>query len=121
MALCLKPSLEVVTGMVASNTPLIPLGDVVQGILAARVDDYRLSVGMAVGISDAGSRRLISQGYSDRATRQAIDGDTIFDIGSVTKLFTVLLLSDMVCRGEVSLDDPVADYLPSGAIPGPTT
>ena len=100
--------------MVESNNPLIPVDNVIQGILAARVDDCRLSVGMAVGISDMGSRRLISHGYGDRGTRRAIDGDTIFDIGSVTKLLTNSSPSDMVRRGEVSLDDPVADYLPPG-------
>jgi len=98
--------------MVESNIPLIPSDNVIQSILAARVDDYRLSVGMAVGITDVGSRRLVSHGYSDGAARHAIDGDTIFDIGSVTKLFTLLLLSEMVCRGEVCLDDPVAEHLP---------
>ena len=35
-----------------------------------------------------------------------------FEIGSVTKVFTALLLADMVRRGEARLDDPVARYLP---------
>ena len=38
----------------------------------------------------------------------------MFEIGSVTKVFTALLLMDMVERGEVALSDPVAIYLPSG-------
>ena len=37
----------------------------------------------------------------------------MFEIGSVTKVFTALLLADMVRRGEVALDDPVAKYLPA--------
>src|SRR5205085_8424519 len=37
---------------------------------------------------------------------------TIFEIGSATKVFTSLLLADMVQRGQVALDDPVAKYLP---------
>ena len=36
-----------------------------------------------------------------------------FEIGSNTKVFTALLLSEMVQRGEVSLTDPVAKYLPA--------
>jgi D-alanyl-D-alanine-carboxypeptidase/D-alanyl-D-alanine-endopeptidase len=44
----------------------------------------------------------------------ALDGDTVFEIGSVTKVFTSLLLADMVQRGEVALTDPVAKYLPPG-------
>jgi D-alanyl-D-alanine-carboxypeptidase/D-alanyl-D-alanine-endopeptidase len=41
-----------------------------------------------------------------------VDGDTIFEIGSVTKVFTSLVLADMVQRKEVALDDPAAKYLP---------
>lgn len=40
------------------------------------------------------------------------DADTLFEIGSVTKPFTCLLLADMVERGEVTLDEPLANLLP---------
>jgi len=43
---------------------------------------------------------------------------TIFQIGSVTKVFTALLLADMAERGEVRLSDPAARYLPGWR--GPT-
>lgn len=43
-----------------------------------------------------------------------VSGDSIFHIGSVTKVLTGLLLADMVARGEVSLDDPASLYLPDG-------
>ncbi len=41
---------------------------------------------------------------------------TIFQIGSVTKVFTALLLADMAERGEVRLSDPAASFLPG--LPG---
>jgi len=41
-----------------------------------------------------------------------VDGDTLFKIASVTKVFTALLLSDMARRGEVRIDDPINKYLP---------
>jgi len=41
-----------------------------------------------------------------------VNGDTVFFIGSVSKTFTTLLLQDMIERGEMKLDDPVAKYLP---------
>jgi CubicO group peptidase (beta-lactamase class C family) len=37
---------------------------------------------------------------------------TIFEIGSITKTFTVTLLADMAREGIVALDDPVQHYLP---------
>ena len=44
---------------------------------------------------------------------------TIFQIGSVTKVFTAVLLADMAERGEVHLSDPAASYLPGPAGDGP--
>lgn len=41
-----------------------------------------------------------------------LDGDTIFEIGSITKVFTSLVLADMANRKEVTLDDAAAKYLP---------
>jgi CubicO group peptidase (beta-lactamase class C family) len=43
------------------------------------------------------------------------DGTTLFEIGSITKPFTGVLLADLVLRGEVSLDDPLSRHLPSPA------
>ena len=39
------------------------------------------------------------------------DADTVFEIGSITKAFTGVLLADMHLRGEVSLDDPLSHHL----------
>jgi CubicO group peptidase (beta-lactamase class C family) len=45
----------------------------------------------------------------------ALDSDSLFEIGSITKGFTGILLADMVRKGEVSLDDPVTKYARPGA------
>lgn len=39
---------------------------------------------------------------------------TVYEIGSITKVFTAVLLADMVERGEVALTDPVGKFLPEG-------
>src|SRR5262249_36772423 len=43
------------------------------------------------------------------------DEHSLFEIGSITKGFTGLLLADMVRKGEVSLDDPASKYARPGA------
>jgi serine-type D-Ala-D-Ala carboxypeptidase/endopeptidase len=48
------------------------------------------------------------------------DADSVFQIGSVTKALTGLLLADSAARGEVRLSAPGTDYLP-GASPGRVT
>jgi CubicO group peptidase (beta-lactamase class C family) len=46
-------------------------------------------------------------------SREPIDQTSLFEIGSVTKAFTGVLLGDMVLAGEVALDDPLSRHLPS--------
>ena len=66
-----------------------------------------------VGIVDEHGSRIISDGKLDNGTDQEVNGDTEFEIGSITKTFTGLLLQDMVERGQMKLDDPVTQYLPA--------
>jgi D-alanyl-D-alanine-carboxypeptidase/D-alanyl-D-alanine-endopeptidase len=42
------------------------------------------------------------------------DGDTIYEIGSATKVLIELLLADAVVQGHVRLDQPAGDLLPAG-------
>jgi CubicO group peptidase (beta-lactamase class C family) len=84
--------------------------------LIQRIDIDQQAVGMVVGVIDAKGRRVIAYGARDLKDRRPVDGETLFEIGSVTKAFTGLLLADMVRRGEVKLDDPVVRHLPPGAV-----
>jgi CubicO group peptidase (beta-lactamase class C family) len=52
------------------------------------------------------------RGTSGRPDEAPLSADTVFEIGSVTKVFTSLLLADMVRRGEVHLEDSVSSHLP---------
>ena len=82
-------------------------------LIKSRVDDGR-ATGLVLGVMDAdGSTRIVS--YGDRgADAQPLGPETVFEIGSVTKVFTTTLLADMVQRGEVSLDAPAQQYAPRG-------
>jgi len=97
---------------VAADAPRpFPFDQDIRAILADRIDVQHHDVGIVVGILDASGRRIVSYGSFDPGGK-AVDGDTLFEIGSATKVFTSLLLADAVTRGEVRLDDPVAKYLP---------
>jgi hypothetical protein len=85
----------------------------IREILAERVDVQRRNVGIVVGIVTPGGRRIIPYGRFSHDESRALTGDTVFEIGSVTKVFTSALLADMARRGEVKLTDPVAKYLPA--------
>jgi D-alanyl-D-alanine-carboxypeptidase/D-alanyl-D-alanine-endopeptidase len=68
--------------------------------------------GMVIGVADEHGSQVFAVGKLDNGTDQEVNSDTLFEIGSITKTFTVLLLEDMVNRGEMKLDDPVENYLP---------
>jgi CubicO group peptidase (beta-lactamase class C family) len=89
--------------------------DFINGIhayLQHRVEVEKKDVGIVVGIVDEHGGSIVSCGKLDNGTGQEVNGDTLFEIASITKTFTALLLQDMVERGEMKLDDPVAKYLP---------
>jgi serine-type D-Ala-D-Ala carboxypeptidase/endopeptidase len=92
--------------------PKRPSSESIRTVLENQIDPGRLSVGYVAGVIDADGPRLITAGQSDAPDGRALDGDSVFEIGSITKVFTALLLADMVQRGEVAPDDPVARYLP---------
>ncbi|GAB3245084.1 serine hydrolase domain-containing protein [Nocardioides dilutus] len=55
-----------------------------------------------------------ADGSMTLAGREPPTATTLFQIGSVTKVFTGLVLARHVVRGDLALDQPVADLLPSG-------
>ena len=85
----------------------------IQTILAERIDARRQGVGIVLGIIEGTRRRLFSYGRFGNDHARKLDADTLFELGSVTKVYTALLLADMVRRGEVALDEPVQALLPS--------
>ena len=100
-------------GSAIAQTRILPDDPKLLELIKSRVDDGR-ATGLVLGVMDAdGSTRIVS--YGDRgADAQPLGPETVFEIGSVTKVFTTTLLADMVQRGEVSLDAPAQQYAPRG-------
>lgn len=66
-----------------------------------------------VEVSEKGPR-FVSFGTISKDPKGAkVDENTIFEIGSITKVFTGILLAEAVRRGEVKLDDPISKFLPA--------
>ena len=94
--------------------PSIPSDAEIREILVNRIDAQKQGVGIVIGVIEPKGRRIIAHGRLEKGDNRALDGDTIFEIGSVTKVFTALLAADMAQRGEIRLDDPIEKYLPPG-------
>ncbi|MGH7293487.1 MAG: serine hydrolase domain-containing protein, partial [Polyangiaceae bacterium] len=69
--------------------------------------------GVTIGVVEHGARRVLAYG----GTRT----DSLFEIGSITKTFTGLLLAQMVQQKKVRLDEPVRALLPPGTVTAPAS
>src|SRR4029450_2742422 len=90
----------------------LPSTDEIREILVKRIDHQKQAVGVCVGVIRPHGRRVVAYGNLAKGDPRTLDGDTIFEIGSISKVFTSLVLAEMVNRKEVALDDPAAKYLP---------
>lgn len=79
----------------------------VRQILTQRLGDANSKIGISVSLIDEKGTRFIGQ------PEAAATASGVYEIGSVTKVFTAVLLADMVKRGEVRLEDEAAKFLPA--------
>jgi len=78
--------------------------------------DAKDIVGCVVGVLDNGNQEIYGFGETHRGQGDAPNGDTIYEIGSITKAFTGTLLGDMVNDGKIKLDAPLQDSMPPGVM-----
>ena len=98
----------------AQASPQASPEESIPAILRDRVDVGRESLGLVAAFLDGDRRSVFTHGQSGSESNRPLDADTVFEIGSITKVFTALLFADMVRRGEVAPDDPAAKFLPAG-------
>lgn len=70
-------------------------------------------VGVTIGVVAHGVRKIFSYG--------AVKPDSVFEIGSITKTFTGLVLAQLVEQKQVKLDEPVRALLPKGTTMAPAS
>ena len=68
--------------------------------------------GAAVGVLADGARQAAGFGVTSLETGYAVRLDTLFQIGSITKVFTTTLVMLLVEEGKLALDTPIVEYLP---------
>ena len=88
-----------------------PSDEELQSLIDTRVEEGR-AVGIVVGVIEADQTMRTVWSGNAGADAPPLGVHSVFEIGSITKVFTGTLLANMVARGEVSLADPVSQYLP---------
>lgn len=81
--------------------------------LGAQYVAKRPNAALVVGIYQRGTNSVTGLGRVSATNSATPDGETIFEIGSATKVFTAGALAQMVNEGLVKLDDPISRYLPN--------
>ena len=67
--------------------------------------------GVAVVAQIGGRNLFFNYGFADLAEKRPITSDSLFNVGSVRKIFEAALVAQAVQRGELKLDEPVAKYV----------
>ena len=75
-----------------------------------RVDEG-INVGIVVGLIDGENVEYYSYGKADLKTGANVDENSIFEIGSISKTFTGIIVADEVVKGKMKLSDPISNYL----------
>ena len=68
--------------------------------------------GVVIGVLE-GETSTFGQAGTLKKDGPPVDADTLFEIGSITKTFTGLLLADAVLKGKATLEDSIAKHLPA--------
>ena len=108
--------LAMLFGMAASMSTI--LADETQSKkIANLVQPYiesKTVVGMTVGVVQKGKTIVRGFGQLSANDPRVSDGSTIYEIGSISKTFTGILLADAVVQKKVRLDQSVQELLPTG-------
>ncbi|WP_324731390.1 class C beta-lactamase [Pseudomonas paeninsulae] len=103
--------------LIASTSALIPAfasGDTFQAqaraAYAQAIEEYKIP-GLIVGVTRNGQHRFYATGLASRADNRPVTPDTLFELGSISKVFNVTLAALAEQRGQLSLNDKVAHYL----------
>lgn len=76
------------------------------------IEDYDIP-GLIVGVTHGGKHHFYQTGLASREDQRPVTPDTLFELGSISKIFNVTLAAMAEERGKLSLDAPVSNYLPS--------
>ncbi|MCJ1884224.1 beta-lactamase [Pseudomonas sp. LA21] len=68
--------------------------------------------GLAIGVTDNGEQRFYNYGLASRENHQPVTSDTLFEVGSISKTFTVTLAAFAQAAGKLSLKNSPTQYIP---------
>ncbi len=80
---------------------------------ANTISNSSIPASIVVGVVSPNGTQVSGYGNISKANPTPVDGNTVFDIASISKTFVTTVLADLVNQGVVKLSDPLDIYLPS--------
>ena len=109
----LTGALAVSVLVLSAGAQHFPGGEHLERLIRDRVDSG-MATGIVVGVLEAdGTRRTVAYGTAGPGAKPLTD-KSVFEIGSITKVFTGTLLADMAARGVLGVDDVAQAHAPEG-------
>src|SRR5581483_202499 len=94
-----------------ATTKKDPIATIVSKIVKDFMREFNIP-GAAVALYIHGTPYLFSFGYADQEHKIPVTESTLFEIGSISKLFTCLLIAQEILAGRMRLTDPITNYIP---------
>lgn len=107
------PASNIITSESKNNFSEFKINDELKELIKDRIDSNKSNAAMVVGLINPNGTQFYGYGKLSDTNNATVDENTIFSIGSTTKVFTTILLADMVNEGLINLNDPIEKYLPS--------
>ncbi|CAM3833547.1 class C beta-lactamase [Ectopseudomonas alcaliphila] len=108
----LRPLLVALGLCLGSQSASAELNQAVDAAVKPMMQTYAIP-GMAIAISHKGQQHFFEYGVASRESGQAVDRHTLFELGSISKLFTATLGAYAEARGTLNLSDNASQYLPA--------
>ena len=99
------------TNVALAQTPEPKLDSVVQNGATHVMQQYAVP-GLVIAVSVKGKQHFYSFGVASKTTLAPVTPDTLFEVGSISKVFTATLATYAQAKGKLSLTDTVAKYVP---------
>ena len=94
-------------------TSTFEISDQIKALIDDSLDKNKTNAAIVIGLISPNGTQFYAHGTQSNSSNAKVDENTIFSIGSTTKVFTTILLADMVDKGLVKLNDPIEKYLPN--------
>jgi len=102
-----------------AQSPNIPtltdalIAEEVKDHIKARVDN-NVNVGIVVGLIDGDKVEYFSYGKTALENGTDVDENSVFEIGSISKTFTAIMVAQEILKGNIKMSDPIQKFFPEG-------